>query len=249
VAKCEYEYRAEDTAVLLGEKTVREICGSPFAPKEPYTYRGKKIHLCPAHAHELKLLAPDILERKNRSNAFSNKRLRAALEEAESRKKNRSIAAHIRKEVIALSHNILQDKDFDLGEMFAEMTRGGMDVTSEIHLRSLFSIWWCADPETRKPGTLREVSAVLGGIGLKKVMDWYQDEAFAQIVDEERLRRIRLVQPFVDKVIMQLALSGDLKAAEFLRGVEVKVKTAKKEIESEEIDDVDEIIEALNDLT
>jgi hypothetical protein len=128
--------------------------------------------------------------------------------------------AFMRNTAKKLYHKILNDINVDLEEMvndFIEQKGERAFVDSDEHRKSMFIIWWCADPETKKPQDFGKVAKLLQ-YKIYELKLWMSTDDFAQEIEKQSTHAMRLLVPFVNRENSIRALMGDDKAVDFFNG-------------------------------
>jgi hypothetical protein len=114
------------------------------------------------------------------------------------------------KEIYSL---IIQDKDFDLGEMVAQKFEEiGEDLYKiKRYCEGLFVSWHFADVKTRKPQTLKEV-AILLRVPEVRIREWFATDWLSEKMKDRRNHIQNLFLPIVDRSMIIQAIAGDKSA-------------------------------------
>jgi hypothetical protein len=111
-----------------------------------------------------------------------------------------------------LIHSIFGDQGYDAVEIVQEYKDANADFKYTDKIRKFIFIgWFLSDPASRIPGTLKELCTLLN-MGMALGRSWIDSEWFATDLHNALKKTMKLAVPYLARVTLGKALTGDFKA-------------------------------------
>lgn len=130
----------------------------------------------------------------------------------EEKRENERLQKEEQAQTKILLHKILGDLDFDAAELAIDLKDGidNLSITHDIQ-KFIFIGWHVADPNTRRPGTLKELCRVLG-MRMAEGLDWISKDWFVNEMTTSMTRMMKLAMPYLQRMNLEKALGNDFNA-------------------------------------
>ena len=178
---------------------------------------GKAAGYCLGHARKLKLLPPEVEQKRKDRVSKSQTEVHKERNKQERKilSKDLPVDSPECKEAIGdMYSNIVGDKEFNLVQLkedLIEMGSGDLFRETEAVKLGLFAEWCVADTGTRIPKTFAEVAEVLE-VKQMTLRQWLDSDSFQNNMSKIRMRTAAMVGPHIDKINNILALGGNKNA-------------------------------------
>lgn len=178
---------------------------------------GDAAGYCIGHARRLKLLPPEVEEKRKARMSRTATDIHAERDKQERKILSKGApvgSPEFDEEVKKFYHDVVGDKDFDLRQLKEDLVAMGAEPIfkeTDVVKQKLFMDWFVADIDTREPKTIKGVAEILE-VRQMTIREWMTSEVFANGMNERRLRVAMMISPFIDKINNFLALGGNRNA-------------------------------------